>query len=379
MRLQWKPGDTMMVDWAGLTLTYTTDGGVRKVLYFFVAVLPYSDLIFACACPDMKIPSWLNGHIRAFEYFGGVTGDVISDNLKAGVTKHAKYELILNESYREFGEHYNVHINPTGVRRPKEKASVERAVRHVTEQIIVKVRDMDLHSFDDINEAVSKLLDNVNSKILSDYNESRYSLYMREEYESMRPLPEVPFEIGTWKSVTVPADYHISVEKNKYSVPYTLIDERVSVRITEENVYVYHEGKLVALHTKAKSKCRNPVTTQAHMHPKHIAYQEKYDPEYIRAWADKEGGRIKQMVTDLLESGRSPKEGVKHCVSLMNLVERHSKEAVEAAYYEAVSAGDKPTLKVVAGIVKKKSAESMQGKNAVPKPSGYSRGAGYYK
>ena len=40
----------------------------------------------------MKLENWLNCHVHAYEYFGGVTRLLIPDNLKAGVTKNNRYE-----------------------------------------------------------------------------------------------------------------------------------------------------------------------------------------------------------------------------------------------------------------------------------------------
>ena len=74
MHIQHKPGDKLMVDWAGTTLSLydKVTGGSCKV-YLFVATLPFSMYCYAQACRTMKEEDWINAHIAMYEFFGGVT------------------------------------------------------------------------------------------------------------------------------------------------------------------------------------------------------------------------------------------------------------------------------------------------------------------
>lgn len=129
MRIQHKPGDAMEVDWAGNTLDIQdpVTGEISKA-YLFIAVLPYSGYGYVEAFLNQAQPSWIAGHVNAYEYFGGVARILVPDNLKTGVTKHTKSEIILNRSYQEMAEHYGTAIIPTRVRAPKDKATVEGTV-----------------------------------------------------------------------------------------------------------------------------------------------------------------------------------------------------------------------------------------------------------
>ena len=49
--------------------------------YLFCGTLPFSMLSYVYACPDMKVSSWIDCHIRMFEYFDGVPRLLIPDNL----------------------------------------------------------------------------------------------------------------------------------------------------------------------------------------------------------------------------------------------------------------------------------------------------------
>ena len=94
-----------MVDWAGLTMKHQEDGK-EKTAYIFVAVLPASSYLYALALADMKMASWIEDHVCAFEYFGGVPYLLIPDNTRTAVSKASSYEADLNKTYQEMARHY---------------------------------------------------------------------------------------------------------------------------------------------------------------------------------------------------------------------------------------------------------------------------------
>ena len=137
MPIRRKPGEIMEVDWAGSTLKVTDRStGEDLTAYVFIATLPYSQYSYVEAFLDMKSANWLIAHIHALEYFNGVPETLVPDNLKTGVTKASRSEPILNEAYRELADYYRIVIVPSRVRKPKDKASVEGTVGHISRQII---------------------------------------------------------------------------------------------------------------------------------------------------------------------------------------------------------------------------------------------------
>ena len=90
--------------------------------YVFVACLPCSLYCYAEATPDMKTPSWIQAHIHAYDYFGGVTRILMPDNAKVAVLKNTRTETVLNRSYQEMAEHYGTAIVPARPVSPKDKS-----------------------------------------------------------------------------------------------------------------------------------------------------------------------------------------------------------------------------------------------------------------
>ena len=81
LRIKRKPGETMEVDWIGDTLkVYDSANCCEIPAYIFVAVLPCSLYGYAEAFPDMKSNHWIEAHVHAYSFFGGVTRILVPDN-----------------------------------------------------------------------------------------------------------------------------------------------------------------------------------------------------------------------------------------------------------------------------------------------------------
>ena len=61
--------------------------GQATTVALFVMTLPYSDAIFVCAFPRECTEAFLEGHVRAFRFFGGVPRRISYDNSKVAVAK----------------------------------------------------------------------------------------------------------------------------------------------------------------------------------------------------------------------------------------------------------------------------------------------------
>ena len=76
-----------------------------------------------------KKENFIRGCENALHYFGGVPLAIVPDNLKAAVIKSDRYEPTLNETFRDFVEHYGMAALPAGPYKPRHKALVEGAVK----------------------------------------------------------------------------------------------------------------------------------------------------------------------------------------------------------------------------------------------------------
>ena len=113
---------------------------------------------------SMNQEYWTAAHVNAFRYFGGVPRMIQCDNLKTGVEKHGKDEVILNKTYQELAEHYATAIVPARVRAPKDKAAVEGTVGIISTFILAALRNRQFLSLSELNAAVWERLEAFNTK-----------------------------------------------------------------------------------------------------------------------------------------------------------------------------------------------------------------------
>jgi transposase len=122
LRQHHPPGERMFVDWAGMTFPLLDpSSGQSRAAQLFVATLGASSYTFAEAFENTKLPSWIEGHIHAWEFFGGVTRLTVPDNPKTAITDACYYEPKIHRSYQELAEHYGTVILPARPRRPQDK------------------------------------------------------------------------------------------------------------------------------------------------------------------------------------------------------------------------------------------------------------------
>ena len=158
--LEHKPGERAEVDWSGPTMRYVDiSTGELITVYLFVGTLPYSQYSYVEPCLNMKMDTFIRCHIHMYEYFGGVPMRTVCDNLKTGVVSHPKEgEIVLTDDYAALGSHYMTAIIPAGVRKPKQKPSVEGTVGKIATAIIARCRNETYYSFVELKKGVADKL-----------------------------------------------------------------------------------------------------------------------------------------------------------------------------------------------------------------------------
>lgn len=133
--------------------------------YLFVATFPYSQYTYVEATASMNQSDWLYCNVHMLESFEGSPVKIVCDNLKTGVITHPKHgEVVLNDAYLSFAEHYQVAIMPAEVKKPKQKASVEGSVGKIARKIIGMLRNETFHFLVALNCGIKGALDKLNSK-----------------------------------------------------------------------------------------------------------------------------------------------------------------------------------------------------------------------
>ena len=378
MHISRKPGEIMEVDWAGQTANLTdSDTGELIEAFIFVAALPYSGYAYVEAFLDMKQEAWITGHVNAYNCFGGVTRILVPDNLKTGVIKHTKTELLLNKSYQEMAEHYGTAIIPTRVRTPKDKATVEGAVGNISSFILAAIRNQKFFTLNELNAEIRERLHVFNHKPFQKKDGSRATWFFSER-ESLIPLPQNSFELSEWKTATVSFNYHISVDGQYYSVPFDYIKRKVDVRITRNVVEVFFEGNRVCSHIRRYGRQGQYVTEESHMPPNHQQYV-KWNGDRFRKWAAKIGVHTAAVIESILVRYKVEQQGYRACMAILKLADSYTSERLETACLKALSYTPQPNYKTIQTIIK--SGQDKISEDSPPPVQlefGFTRGADYY-
>jgi transposase len=339
MRQNYKAGQYLFIDYAGLTIPVivNVDTGETINAQIFVATLGASNYIFAEATASQTLPDWIGSHTRAFTCFGGTTEILIPDNLKSGVHKTHRYEPDLNPTYADMADHYGVAVIPARVCKPQDKAKAEQAVQHVERQILAKLRNRKFFSLYELNEAISLLLDQVNSKPFQKLPGSRVSQFETLEKASLKALPATPYVFAEWKKARAGVDYHVVLDGHYYSVPYTLIKKELAVRFTQNTVEVFYKNKRVASHRRSYKKGASTIVAE-HMPKAHQEYA-KWTPRRIIDWAKKNGKFTGKLAENIIASRKHPEQGFRSCLGIIRLAKHYSNERLEKACQRALVIG----------------------------------------
>ena len=337
MRNKHVGGEKMQVDYSGLKIPITNrETGEITQLSVFVAVLPASNYTYAEAQLSENQCNWNNGHVRAFEYFGGVPAIVIPDNLKTGVKKPNYYEPDINPAYQALAEHYHFAVLPARVKRPKDKAKGENAVQNVERWVIAPLRKMTFFDQYEVNLAIKKQLEPLNNKEMQLVGRSRRQEFEEIDQPNLRPLPEKPYEYADRKLARVNIDYHIEYDKHLYSVPYTLCHQEVDIHASERMIEIFHRGKSVAIHPRNFGRGKY-TTLREHMPSNHQFMDSVNGPQLVQ-WAATIGPYTKDFVSAALKSRSIPEQAYRPCLGVINLAKKYSAPLLEQACRSAIEA-----------------------------------------
>jgi transposase len=334
LRLPHEPGQKLFVDWAGQTVPIHQSDGTTQPASIFVAVLGFSNKTYAEAFANQQLPAWIAGHCRAFSHFGGVVRAVVPDNPKTGVIRASLYEPELNATYQAMAAHYGTAVLPARPKKPRDKAKAEGGVLIVERQILAALRDQKFFCVEELNQAIRPLLDKLNAQPFQKLEGSRNSWFDSGEKDKLLPLPAHPFEFATWTKAKVNIDYHAVVDYHLYSVPYSLIHRQLDVRLTEQTVELFFDGKRVAAHRRSWEPGRF-TTLDEHRPKSHQRYLE-WTPGRMIEWARKIGPQCAKVVEYILAHKPHPEMGFRSCLGIIRLGKGAGEQRLEAACARAL-------------------------------------------
>lgn len=348
--LKHEPGRAMLVDWAGdtLDLVDAVTGQVTKA-YLFVATLPFSGAVFCRAYTDMKSPSWLDAHVRAFTFFGGATKIVVPDNPTTATHRRQQgdAERMVNVRYRQFADHYGAAIVPARVKRPRDKAAAENAVNAINKRVIGYLAEEMWSSLAELNDAIDERVHEINHDIPRPDDTTRWERFLAEEAPVLGPLPADRFEEVEWRDVKVGRNYHVTCDFQHYSVPHAYAGRLLRVRITSARVTVFDGHDLVCEHDRLTGRKGQYVTDPGHVPPQHRNIDGLWTRRWFTDLARSIGPATVTVIEQVLDRQQIEAQGFLDCQNILTGLGRRNKQRLEAACQQVLNLGVAPSYSVL--------------------------------
>lgn len=248
MPLQFEPGQEAQVDWHE---GWVYENGVERKLQFFVMRQCFSKASFVYPYEKANLESFLDGHVRAFEYFGGVPQRIAYDNLKCAVIQVGKGKnRRLNKRFKELRAWYLFETRFCTVAKGNEKGDVENLCKR-SERTYLSPQP----TIDRLDQLAGKLFDDCQNDLNRPGPEihggKTIGQLLREEKPCFLPLQSARFEACRHKSTFVDSYSLVRVDNVRYSVPVQWAHHPCRIRIFVDKIVIVCQDQIVACHRRS--------------------------------------------------------------------------------------------------------------------------------
>lgn len=224
--------------------------GSETVVALFCARLAHSTRDVVRAYPSENRAAWLDGHVRAFETWGGAPGVIWYDN-SSGLgsfrrgTFHPSAEFVALGSAYRFRAH---HCTPG---EAHEKGLVEGLVGYARRTYLVPIPEV--ASFEELNAYLARATAAEERRRRAGRSETVGERFAAER-PLLAPLPARPFLACTRHPVRASSQALVAFEGSRYSVPVRHAGAALWLRAYPTDVELWTATTLVARHPRAMAK-----------------------------------------------------------------------------------------------------------------------------
>jgi len=330
IRMHTLPGEEAQVDFG--YLGYTLYQGKKRKTWVFNMRLSYSRLDYYEVVYDQRVETFIQCHINAFNYFGGIPQYVKIDNLKAAILQANFYEPIYQELYKNFASCYGFHPLPCRVRRPNDKGKVESGIKYVKHNFFLGRK---FRNEQELKERLNGWCNKVNDRIHGTTRKVPREVFEKEEKARLILLPKEEFKLASVGTRKVYHDCHIYVDYNYYSVPFEYVGRQVEIELTRNLLKVYSQGKEIAVHPRLSGEGKfrtNNSHYPAYKRYSDTEYQEKYQAKMAHL-----GTYTEQLFFLIIKE--HPRDWGRTVQGILSLGKTYPDEVIEAACRRALSFG----------------------------------------
>jgi len=330
VRLHTEPGQQAQVDFGYVGLMTDPETGKLRKAWAFVMILSYSRHRFVRFVFRQDSRSWIDCHLRAFDFFQGCPKTILLDNLKSGVLKPDLYDPTLNPAYCDLERYFSFVADPAKVGMARHKRNVERQMPVVRQQLLA---GREYRHIDEANDyALEWCRNQIGLRKHGTTQRRPLEVFQQEEAGQLLELPAEPYERAEWKRCRIHRDCHLIFERSYYSVPHRYCQQEVWVRADQKLVRVYLDHQLIKTHLRAESRGTWRTDEKDYPPDKRIFLEQT--PDWCRRQACEMGENIGQYVNRVL--GDHTMRNLRKAQSVLRLAETWSPQTLELACRRAL-------------------------------------------
>lgn len=249
IRFETEPAHQAQMDWADFKID-NPDGPSRWV-YLFTMTLGYSRALFAWFVERCTLETFMDGHIKAFGYLGGVPKEILYDNMKHVVIGRKGRQVTFNHEFVYFAAHYGFTPIACMPYSPWVKGKVERPIDYIRERFW---RGYGFDTIQRANADLQKWLDaTANCRNHGTYRQPVSDRWQQEKV-LLTPCPATDYDTAIKVYRKVYKDCLVAYNANRYIVPADVIGKRILLKIKHGTIRFYDDGKLLATYKEPEGK-----------------------------------------------------------------------------------------------------------------------------
>lgn len=243
VRFETGPGEQAQVDWGQVKVRFA-DGPCE--VHVFVMTLGYSRRAYAEGYTNERMGSLLSAHEHAFAHFGGRCAELLYDRMRTVVLGTEGGAPRWNPTFQAFARHWGFEPRLCRPYRAQTKGKVESGVKYIKRNFIPGRVFRDLEDFN--AQLHAWLVDVADVRIHGTTHQQPIARFADETPALVPTATQGSFVQAMVRIRTVATDWLVSIDANRYSVPWRLIGKTVQVVRCGGTWQIRYRGELVAEH-----------------------------------------------------------------------------------------------------------------------------------
>jgi transposase len=245
VRFETAPGQQSQVDWGAARVHFRHQ---PVVLHLFVLTLGYSRRHYMEPALNERVPQFLDAHERAFDHFGGHTREHLYDRPRTICSPDGRGGVVWNATFQSFARYWGFEPRLCRPYRARTKGKVESGVKYLKRNFLAGRSFIDL---EDASEQWAQWNATVSDvRVHGTTHQPPIERFVGERLHLLPRAGRPGYRLEARFTRVVAEDFLVSLDTNRYSVPFSLIGHTVEVERRDGQVRIHCRGKLVATHAE---------------------------------------------------------------------------------------------------------------------------------